>query len=226
MPTVEDLPRDIRDRIPGIAQVPGVVPRERPDGKSFIGGKATEYSAPQAKPAERPVAPEEPVPKEVKTPCQRCGVETESKQSFCSACGLDFKRKRATEELGITIDKEMVEQYIFTGYLTAAVKLFGEHVATFKSLQSDDVEKADEIVRLHFKDADSTVTEWQNYRAKVLLAFGWAKLDGVTTGKDFEEKFAWIQKRGAHFVDLASKKYALLSQAISEVLNGDTLKNS
>jgi hypothetical protein len=227
MPTMEDVPPDLRPKIARAAPAPLV----GPGGRRFIGSGTPEYPGANREPPAS-AAPEQKAeePKETKepdgTPCTRCKTPLLADTNFCQNCGLDLKRKRAGATLGIKITDEDIQNYLFKGFLAKEVELFEGHTVTFKSIQSKEIDDADVLTEQHFKDRRPTEIEWSNYRSKVLIAFGWAKLDGHSIGEKPSLRLEHINAQGSHMVELVGKKFTLFNTAISEVLNGEKLGES
>jgi hypothetical protein len=231
MASVEDLPADLREQVVPAVALGSSAPRQKPGGGTFIGGKAREYAASPAAPPTPPEVPDDlkvgpAEEKKPAAPCPRCTKEMGEGANFCAACGLDLKRRRAADELGVAITDDEIDDYLFKGHIVKAVPLFGKHVATFKSVQAGEVDQADQITTKYFEEKKPTDLEWINYRSKVLISFGWMKLDGKPLGDSPEKRLAWIQNAGNHLVELAGKKLQLLNGAIAELLNGDLLRKS
>jgi len=232
MASIEDLPADLRgDLGPPRVALGIAAPREKPGGGTFIGGKAREYGANPPTPPVAPVVPEEAVKEKAEVPkiaepCPRCEKVVGPDSNFCQNCGLDFKRRRSADQLGIEIAKDEIDDYLFKGFVVKAVNLFGEHIATFKSVQAGEIDQADELTAKYFEGKKPTDLEWLNYRSKCLISFGWLKLDGKPIGESPEKRLAWVQNAGSQLVDLVGKKFNLFNQCLTEVLNSDVIKNS
>lgn len=227
MASVEDLPADLRGRIGSKA----IAPLAGPSGRPFIGSGTNEYKglppggdrladAAFVQGSEFSKASE--AKSELKT-CPRCKVSTVEDHNFCSNCGFDNKKRRPADTLGIEITDEDVQNYLFKGHIVKSVPLLGQHVLTFKTSQSQEVDEADELTEKHFEGRRPSDIEWLNYRSKVLIAFGWVKLDGAGIGNSAKERLEYIQGHGSQMLETVGRKYKLFQDAISEVLNGDTL---
>lgn len=225
MATVEDLPADLRAKV-GRA----IAPTHGPTGRAFIGSGTNEYlgKAPDGgqsgNAASPPTSEQEPAKVEsALKPCPRCKVSTIEDHNFCFNCGFDNKKRGAADTLGIKITDDDVQDYLFKGHIVKGVPFLEKHVLTFKTSQSKEVDEADELTEKHFADRRPSDLEWLNYRSKVLIAFGWMKLDGTSIGNSPKERLDYIQSHGSQLLELVGKKYKLFTDAVAEVLNGDTL---
>ena len=222
MASVEDLPPDLRGRI----GTKPIAPLTGPSGRPFIGSATTEYQgkAPESdRLADAVSAPSQPKADKTLKTCPRCKVSTIEDNNFCFNCGFDNKKQKACDALGIKITDEDVQDYLFKGHIVKSVPLVGDHVLTFKTSQSREVDEADELTEKHFKDRRPSDIEWLNYRSKILIAFGWMKLDGASIGGSAKERLEYIQGHGSQLLEMVGRKYKLFTDAIAEVLNGDTL---
>lgn len=220
MASVADLPEDLRAKV-GRA----IAPTHGPTGRAFIGSATKEYQGKGEELAEGK-APEGTAsaspPKELHV-CPRCKVGTVEDQNFCPVCGLDNKRQRAADALGIKITDEDVQDYLFKGHIVKSIPLLDKHTLTFKTSQSREVDEADKLTEKHFDGRRPTDIEWLSYRSKVLVAFGWVKMNGASIGNTAAERLEYIDNHGSQLLELVAKKYKLFTDAIAEVLSGDTL---
>lgn len=228
MASVEDLPSDLRGKV-GMAKP--IAPLTGPSGRPFIGSGTNEYKGlppggdrlSDAELVQESEFSKTPKAKDELRTCPRCKVSTIEDHYFCSNCGYDNKKRPAAEALGIKVTDEDVQDYLFKGHIVKSVPLVGNHVLTFKTSQSREVDEADELTEKHFEGRRPSDIEWLNYRSKVLIAFGWMKLDGASIGGSPKERLEYIDGHGSQLLELVGKKYKLFTDAIAEVLSGDTL---
>lgn len=226
MASVEDLPPDLRGRI----GTKSIAPLTGPSGRPFIGSATNEYKGLPPVEGQRLSEAASPAPgfekeekKDALKPCPRCKVSTIEDHNFCFNCGFDNKKRRAAAALGIEVTDDDVQDYLFKGHIVKAIPFMEKHTVTFKTSQSKEVDEADELTEKHFEGRKPSDIEWLNYRSKVLIAFGWMKLDGASIGGSPKERLEYIQGHGSQLLELVGRKYKLFTDAIAEVLNGDTL---
>lgn len=222
MASVSDLPADLQAKV-GRA----IAPTHGPSGRAFIGSATKEY---QGKAEEKGQAPGEakgevfaPAPPKEMHTCPRCKVGTIEDQNFCPVCGLDNKKQRAADALGVKITDEDVQDYLFKGHIVKSVPFLEKHSLLFKTSQSREVDEADKLTEKHFEGRRPTDIEWLSYRSKILVAFGWVKMNGSSIGNTVAERLEYIDNHGSQLLEIVAKKYKLFTDAIAEVLNGDTL---
>lgn len=166
--------------------------------------------------------------------CPRCRTELKVEWNFCMRCGADLIRGGAAKYLGITFTEEDVHDYLFRGYITREVAVFGKFKVTLKSSQPTDIDEIDRYVMTGpWRKGEKGVTrEVSNFYLEqintlCMTAACAQKFNGESMGATLEQRMEWLMARGSALVDQMGQKAILFNRAITDHLKAaDTVLGS
>jgi RNA polymerase-binding transcription factor DksA len=215
------------------ADVRSNMERQRRKGQAAsagIGGKAAENMprSTQEVEAETRASAEEKEKDVAKPICKRCKKVAESEWRFCASCGKELTGEGAAKRLGIDLNEQSLQDYLFKGYIVCNIKVFGKHTITIKSSQPKDLSDIDDYLMNGewTKDAKGEAKNVSDFylrqmNAVCVTASAVAKIDGDSIGETLVERVAWFMERGAAFVDTVSQRVTLFNQALTEFLQDE-----
>lgn len=158
-------------------------------------------------------------------PNAACNLETETTWGYCPKCGTDLVKGGTEKRLGIKLDVDDIQDYLFKGFVVRDLKILGKHSMTVRSSQAKDLREIDDFIinGTWLKDEDGNEKQVSDFmirqmNALCLTAMAVQKVDGKSIGEDLAARVLWIEEKGSAFVDMMATRVTLFNRALTELL--------